>query len=114
MTNHERWRALIHWLRCTFPARYPVAVRSLDRIVIEGKWRDGDGPYYGSCDLTRGKFHIEVRRNMQFALRCSTVIHEWAHCLTWQGAEADTDHSNEWGIAYARIYRAYENFNWGK
>ena len=109
MTNHERWRALLRWLHRTFPARHPVTVRSLPKIWVDGRWRSTNGrPYQASCDYSKGRYHIEIRRQMCWALRFDAIIHEWAHALTWQGAQADEDdHSDEWSLAYGRIYRTY-------
>lgn len=58
---------------------------------------------------------VLVHRNQCFNLRIDTLIHEWAHILTWFGAEMyNEDHSAEWGIAYAKIYRTFLEWNWGK
>ena len=33
------------------------------------------------------------------------LCHEWAHTLHWS---KETDHPDEWGIMYARVYRAMQ------
>ena len=113
MSNAARWKQLISWLHRTFPANYPVMVRSIDKVIVEGKWRDADGPYQASCDFDNGQFRIEIRKGMCWSLLKDAAVHEWAHALTWQGAEADEEHSSEWGIAYAKIYREYEVYREG-
>jgi len=38
------------------------------------------------------------------------LVHEWAHCLAWDHEATSSDdehHSDSWGTAYAKLYRAF-------
>lgn len=106
MTTAQKWLKLIAWLRRNFPIDdFPVTIRSKPLKN-----------YCGSAVLNKNvRFDILIHRNQCFTLRVDTLIHEWAHALTWFGAETHhEDHSAEWGIQYAKIYRTYYEWNWGK
>jgi hypothetical protein len=103
MTAAQKWRKLLAWLRRNFPADYAVTVRTTPL-----KKHHGYTEY-------NGKFQVKINRKQCLALRVETLIHEWAHVLTWFGAETHLDdHNSEWGLAYARIYRTFLEWNYGK
>ena len=108
MTTAQKWRMLQAWLKRNFPPEFTVTMKSVPIKKLHG-WTalpDGCGPR---------SFDIRINRKQCFDLRVETLIHEWAHVLTWFGAETHLDdHSAEWGIAYARIYRTFIEWNWGK
>ena len=61
------------------------------------------------------EFDIRINRKQCFALKVDTLIHEWAHVLTWFGeAFQREEHSAEWGLAYARIYRTFIEWDFGR
>ena len=104
MTTTQKWRMLIAWLRRNFTTEHTVTVRSKPMKKNHG-WTEYIGMW----------FYIKINRKQCFDLRVETLIHEWAHALTWFGAETHLDdHSAEWGITYARIYRTFIEWNWGK
>ena len=104
MTTAQRWIRLIAWLRRNFPTQVFVRIRSVHNLK-----------YQGEVLLVNKIFQLEINRKLSFDLRVDTLIHEWAHALTWFGAETHLDdHSAEWGITYARIYRTFIEWNWGK
>lgn len=108
MTTNQKWRKLIAWLRRNFPPEHTVTVKSVPMTDCHGwtDFPDGCGPR---------SFDVRINRNKCFALRVDTIIHEWAHVLTWFGAETyNEDHSAEWGVQYAKIYRTFCEWNWGK
>jgi hypothetical protein len=89
----------------------PVRVRSVPAKQL--------GKFHGTCDFDAtygkvGRFEIRINRAASFALRLDVLIHEWAHALTWFGSPLIDDHSEEWGCAYARIYRALCEWNYGR
>lgn len=84
-------------LRRTCAPALPVSVR---RLPIR---RD----IYGDCTLDDGRFYIRIHRGMQTVMQVHTLIHEWAHAISWhEGKPYVRDHGPEWGIAYARCYTA--------
>ena len=110
LTTAQKWLRTIAWLRRNFPARYNIHIYSkplkklqgYTEYISDGSHRDGEW------------FNIRIDRKQCFLLRIDTLIHEWAHCLTWFGAETNEDHSSEWGLAYAKLYRTFVEWNYGR
>lgn len=51
-------------------------------------------------------FNVVVDKNLDWQAMWQTIIHEWAHALSWSEGHATVcDHDPEWGLAYARIYQ---------
>jgi hypothetical protein len=48
-------------------------------------------------------FEVEVDSRLPDPISIWVLIHEWAHCMTWdvEGPE----HSDEWGVWFARLWR---------
>lgn len=114
MTTAQKWRKMLAWLRRTFPPLLPIRVRSVPakRLHKREKW---EGCCWLNTDVGKlGRYEIQVNRQMSTALRLDVLIHEWAHAMTWFGAEHTEAHSAEWGMAYARIYRAFCEWNYSK
>ncbi len=96
--SKKKWLLTILWLRRNFPPPYPTRVRSV-------KMKD-----YGDTTLSKGMrdFRIRISKNRSYAAKIDTLLHEWAHVLSWFGAESEIeDHSAEWGVTYARLYRTF-------
>ena len=107
MTTAQKWLRLIAWLRRNFPTEHISTIKSITIKEYGYTEFKNSPPGYGFC--------VKINRKQCFALRVETLIHEWAHALTWFGAETHLDdHSAEWGITYARIYRTFIEWNWGK
>ena len=105
LTTAQKWLRTIAWLRRNFPAQHLVCVRSRSLKEDQGETELIGLPTW---------FHIRINRKQSYLSRIDTLIHEWAHCLTWFGAETHEDHSSEWGIAYAKIYRTFIEWNYGQ
>lgn len=86
-------RRVLQRLREGCPAPMPVAVRVVNRPKSS---------HWGYAGKRKGSFSIELHRACD-AVQVDTLIHEWAHCLSW-GADA-IDHGDEFGKAWARAYR---------
>jgi len=99
LNNRQRWLRTIAWLRRNHPTRYPVTVRSVN-IIDQAE-----------CTLRTRRFWIIVDSDRCMALRIDSLLHEWAHALTWWGTDAD-DHGPEWGLTYARLYREWLAWDW--
>jgi len=108
MTYETKWRKTIAWLRRNFPTKVPVRVR---------RWG------ISHCGHTDGEYDLKecdhllivVRKGMCPRCQIDTLLHEWAHALTWFGAAAEyEDHSPEWGAAYANIVRLFQEWDYGK
>ena len=103
LTIAKKWRSTIAWLHRNFPADSPISIKSVSMKE------------HGYTQPETGYYQIKVNKKKSFSLRIDTLLHEWAHCLTWLGAETDIeDHGAEWGIAYARLYRTFLEWNYGR
>jgi hypothetical protein len=103
--SKNKWLLTILWLRRNFPVSLPTRIKSV-------KMKDfGDTTYNKSPK----NFFIRINRNCSFAQKADTLLHEWAHCLSWFGAESEIeDHSAEWGIMYAKLFRTFIEWNYGR
>jgi hypothetical protein len=101
MTVDSRWRRTLAWLRREHPLGKRVRVR---RIVMKDQ---GDTDYVNHC------FEINILKTQCLGLRMDTLLHEWAHAMTWFGNDADP-HGSEWGLMYAKLYRTWLIWNYGR
>lgn len=65
---------------------------------------------------TDGKFVIFINKSKRcFQCNIDTILHEWSHLLTWfkYGGERE-DHTSEWGVIHARIYREHCKWDFGR
>lgn len=84
---------LPHVLRQRCPVGHPVTIQV----------KDADG-YHGYAERRSGRFFIVISEDLSPEAAEDTLIHEWAHLMTW-GMEDDM-HGPLWGQAYAKAYRA--------
>lgn len=110
LTGRQKWLRAIAWLRREFPTRYPIAIHSVP-IKREANERDACD---GDTDFIRGSFIIRINSRKWFNTRMDTILHEWAHAITWFGAGHYEEHPDEWGLAYAKIYRAWDAWDYGR
>lgn len=94
----ETYHKLIRFLKKNFPADLPVRVRR----------RKLSKALDGYCKLKDDYYLIVICKEAPEHEAVDTLLHEWAHTLTWDKCPKD-DHCNEWGIAYSRIYRMFVN-----
>jgi len=101
LTQAQKWLRTINWLRREWPARYPVKVRSMPLKGLSG-----------DSSFRARQFRIRINRKKSYSERIDTILHEWAHVLTWFGAGRAEDHSDEWGLWYAKLCRAWDKWNY--
>lgn len=112
LTIAQKWLRTIAWLRRNFPGQHSVYIRSTPIRKYHG---GRVMKIHGYAEYSKSQFNIRIESKSSFLLRIDTLIHEWAHVLTWFGAETDIeDHSSEWGIQYAKIYRTFIEWNFGR
>lgn len=103
LTTTQKWLRTINWLRREFPSRYPVKVRSRPLKNLSG-----------DSSFQNRRFYIRINSRKPYTERIDAILHEWAHVLTWFGAGRAEDHSDEWGLWYAKLYRAWDEWNYGR
>lgn len=98
-------------LRRHCPAAMPVVVRT--------SWLSSDT--LGRCARRKSRFVIALNANMNEHDAVETLIHEWAHALSWNlvldrlSRQDSVDphdfqeasHDEAWGCAYSRVWRVY-------
>lgn len=101
----ETYRKIIKLLKEHCPPQLPVSVR---RVMLTG--------YDGQCRKKEGKFFIKINRDLNEKTAIDTLLHEWAHARCWTDHHDTlsleewerTVHGDHWGIAYAEVYRIFE------
>ena len=92
---------------------YPFSVRIM--TIVDDQPRNGPlaSETYGYCDYSskKKKFNIGISKKLSLAQCLGILIHELAHCISWQKEKAH--HGKKWGIAYSKIYRICEKYVWG-
>jgi hypothetical protein len=92
----RKYRQFVLGLKKLCPADRPIRVRRIQRPKAWG---------YGTCSQGEDAYYISLRASQTYNELVDTLCHEWAHALAWDDDPLD-DHPDEWGIAYARVYRA--------
>lgn len=84
-------------LRKSVPPNLPVRIRKVPMVDHVGMTilREGKTPHY----------EIQLCTSLPENAAVLILLHEWAHALSWD--KGGSDHGPEWGIAYARCWRAY-------
>lgn len=63
---------------------------------------------WGYCQkLDDGSFLIQLEKTADRHTQIDTLIHEWAHVLSWEVDNHPSDHGKAFGIAYAKVYQSY-------
>jgi hypothetical protein len=105
------FRTVLAGLRKHCPAAMPVVVRT--------SWLSSDT--LGRCARRKSRFVIALNANMNEHDAVETLIHEWAHALSWNLALdrlsrqdsvdprdfQEASHDEAWGCAYSRVWRVY-------
>ena len=103
LTNHQKWLRTIIWLKKAFPTQLPINIHTCKT----------EKDILGTTTCTREKFIIKIHPGMNFSMKIDTLIHEWAHAISWFGAGHEEEHPDDWGLAYAKIYRTFLNWEYG-
>jgi hypothetical protein len=96
-------RATMRKLRKELPTVWPVRVRRRSDLAKD---------CYGTCSLVlpdegRPYFSIILDDAMPAGHARMTLMHEYAHALSWTEAHPTiSDHDPEFGLAYSRVYKA--------
>ena len=61
---------------------------------------------FGDCKNSKTHFRIRVSNELEEEQAIHILLHEYAHALVWDKCCSE-DHCNEWGKAYAKVYRLY-------
>jgi hypothetical protein len=103
-TNVERRKVALRGVRNIFDIfckhlgiRHPVHLRFIRRL-----------PDYGQCDMDdEDNIVIVINSSAQYTVMVDSLVHEYAHALRMAAGDQVYGHSDDWGKAYARVYRVY-------
>ena len=93
-TPSDKLREICRRLQGRFRLKKPV------RLVVRKMGPDG------GCTDGRREYCITIRSDLPYTTQCDTLVHEFAHALVFDEG-GDHEHTDRWGILYARVYRAY-------
>lgn len=105
--DYRAYKKLVSVLKQKCPAAFPVSVRRVKMIGLDG-----------DCGLGKKQFFIRINRNISESSAIDTLLHEWAHAIAWNHLHDSLDwpefekrcHDASWGVAYSEVYRVYEQF----
>ena len=99
--KHDRWRQVHRWLMDEFPVPRPVDLKIARMPRNE----------YGDCERVGPRLVIRINASLGWRMGNDILMHEYAHAMTWPLARVEDSvphHSDEWGLAFARLYRAFD------
>lgn len=110
--KRDRLHQIHNWLKAEFPLGRATSLLRVEIIKDEepnarGKREHLDGRCYKTG---RAEFLIQVSPKLKWSWAIETLLHEYAHAMTWPAAHREgyaDEHPDEWGLAYARLYRAF-------
>ncbi len=108
LTVDQQFRLLLRLLREQHAPEHPVKVR---RVAFPSA---GPKALQGMCSIANSEkprseryFVISIRKSDPWNTQRDTLIHEWAHALTWYQLEPGKDHGDAFARKYGVLYRAY-------
>jgi len=105
--HYGKFAMVVRYLKKNLPPAYPVSAKRMyglpkDSMAdIELVEKDGNK-----------KFIIRISRKLGNDISILMLLHEWAHAMAWQEGQKvqHPDHGAEWGVAYSRVYTAFEHY----
>ena len=109
--GREFFSRVVKQLKLRLPPNRPVTVLASRQLSKKS----------GDCSIVRGKFQIRVSRDLNESEAIDCLLHEWAHCLSWDVCvgkvakdwsvpdhEFDRlSHGPKWGLAYSKVYLCF-------
>jgi len=108
MTVEQKFRLILRLLRRDFPPDLPVKVRRVNKVIM------GSDEPHGICWLSNANkplsqryYSIRINKGDSWTQQFDTLLHEWAHCLTWHLINKETHHGDSFHRKYGVLYRHY-------
>lgn len=112
LTVDQKFRLILRLLHKEFIAEYPIRVRRRSAEYMVGSVYTMKNAPYGYCSMANANskdreryFLIELRKDVSWDQMFHTILHEWAHALTWE--RESKDHGDLFARALGNLYRAY-------
>ena len=95
---------ILAWLQHIHPAPYTV------RLRVEKIPKSADA--FADCGRhgPRGRLFLIRLEPVLWRVMVDRLLHEYAHAMAWPPSAVERhvdDHSDEWALAYGRIYRHF-------
>ena len=103
LSVEQQFHLLLRMLRRDFPTKYPVKVR---RVILSKTLRGVCSVANSDKPKDRRYFAILLCKSDPWATQRDTLIHEWAHALTWFQLGEGKDHGDLFARKYGVLYRA--------
>lgn len=89
-------------LKKKLPAPFPVRIKYVETLEKRGE--------FGTAELVDDKkFVITIDKTTCEDIAIDTLMHEWAHILSWtvgnNWKKWQEEHGPEFGVAYSRVYQ---------
>ena len=98
----DRCKQILNWIMDVWPPPGPVILR-FEKVKSEGPGAD--------CAKVKKHFVIRLDPRLSWYSSVETLMHEYAHVLTWPLTYSYPDHSDEWALAFGRMYRKFHDEN---
>jgi hypothetical protein len=99
VVSARTFRAWVDELRSVAP------VPKGTRVDVRRRTLDG---CLGQTQKVGNRIVVTIHKDMTEDETVDTLIHEWAHVLSWRPSTVwNTDHDEHWGLEYAKVYRAF-------
>jgi hypothetical protein len=115
--NYGKFHKVVNYLKKNLPPEYPVSARRMYGLP-KGTMADIELVEKDN----KKKFVIRISRKLGNDISVLMLIHEWAHALVgkrWEDWEdrnssdaynGPSEHGEEWGVAYSRVYSCFESY----
>jgi hypothetical protein len=104
MNKRLTFLQFVRFLKKHHKTKKPVIVKRVTTFLD----KRFNPPEYDFGETINNGDHYLITINKEDPLRIQkdTLMHEWAHCMiSWKSS---SHHPNEWGLAYAKVYRTIE------
>lgn len=106
MTVDQKFRLLLYRLRRDFSPDFPVKVRRVEKDLL-----GPDSPHGMVYMVHEGKpgayYKILINKKYPWTSQFDTIMHEWAHTLTWYLVGNGKDHCDIFHRTFGNLYRAF-------
>jgi putative component of toxin-antitoxin plasmid stabilization module len=83
--------------------------KAFSNISVSVRVRKIRSDVCGDTRRTENGFLVRINKGQPEQVMLDTLVHEFAHCLTFDEWESTQSHQQRWGVAFAQCYLVYES-----